>query len=531
MELKKRQIVGFLNRLRFTRVWESIFYGELRELFLRSNPRKNTENERVIMSTNADHNYQLLNGLLDGVLTDDEQRTLEIAMKADPSLEATLSELQSMRRSLLRGRSVGRLSPDFSKGIVSEARKRAESMGDQAPEWLSPASRPADDRVGKREGGLRKPRIEQSFDFEPSAPLVMTEPSVSQRAWKVWVPVLAVATAAAILLYVSGPMFSPPSVAPLVGDRIPDKFGDPVESGGRDGQRDLLPDDPLANELAADLLAKAGGALPASDRLPPPDRPEITTPSVAVGNEGFATKGESPVGSSRDTEMKLADSRKMNSSEKGIVDQSLTSNGAGENKPSDPVKELFDAMGLKNPILTLVVEIVLDPIAEQNDTLRALLEEHEIVYADDLNISAEQLDSLVSSRMVGMMAGVDVAKRPRDVQVLFVRAKAKRINAFVLDAMKQFKDFPEIRLDVSFDPSVVQLMDQLSTIVNSEEGARRLTFAGSGDSQMVSLFPRGEGEGKFLSREGRSRLTTGVSSREETSYLMLLVRPASSENK
>ena len=50
---------------------------------------------------------ELLSGMLDGVLSEDEQRQLESAMQSDPSIAVRLEELAELRRSLLRGRSVG----------------------------------------------------------------------------------------------------------------------------------------------------------------------------------------------------------------------------------------------------------------------------------------------------------------------------------------------------------------------------------------------------------------------------------------
>jgi hypothetical protein len=202
------------------------------------------------MSTNADHLQELLNGLLDGVLTDDEQRALELAMKSDPSLDAKLSELQAMRRSLLRGRSVGRLGPEFSKKVVSAARQRAESMGDQAPGWMLPATRPAADRGPRRSVSPRVSRIEQTLDSERGSGTATISTSVSRRAWRVWLPMLAAATAASLAVYFAGPFFSQPTVQPLVGLPIPNQTPEQV-----DDPSGIVADQQQANKMAVDLLA------------------------------------------------------------------------------------------------------------------------------------------------------------------------------------------------------------------------------------------------------------------------------------
>jgi hypothetical protein len=97
----------------------------------------------------------------------------------------------------------------------------------------------------------------------------------------------------------------------------------------------------------------------------------------------------------------------------------------------------------------------------------------------------------------------------------------------------QYKDFPKFRMDMSFDPSVSQLMKQLGTISSEEEGARRLTFRGAGGAGLVSAFPVASKKGEPLDVEKRKLLAAQSSkskkresSRDEISYLILLVRSA-----
>jgi hypothetical protein len=291
-------------------------------------------------------------------------------------------------------------------------------------------------------------------------------------------------------------------------------------------------DDQDANKMAVDLLADGV-------RLPTKTEQQVT-PNVGADNPVAESSRESP-GNSRIAEVKLPEMKEEIASESRIADSGkmdpkgdAASNVVNNSdKISDPIRDILNASGVSKPIYTMVVDIAVDPVAEQNDALRTLLEEHEIVYADDLNMSSEQLDSLVSSQMIGKMSGIDTAKGSDDVQVMFIRAKAKRIDSFLMEIAGQYKDFPKFRMDMSFDPSVSQLMDQLSTIANEEEGARRLTFRGSGDSGLVSAFPAASKRGDFLDVEKRKLLAgpsgdrKRVSSREETSYLILLVRSAS----
>jgi hypothetical protein len=445
------------------------------------------------MSTKPEQLYELLNGLLDGILTDEEQRSLDHAMKADPTLEARLTEMQALRRSLLRGRSVGRLGPDFSKNVVAAARNRAEAMGEQAPEWLGRSTRPTADRSPMRSIESRESRVNVSLSSDlpssdlPSSDLPSKIPTVSQRAWKVWMPMLALASIASLVLYVAGPLSSPMiPLQPLVGD---------TGSGPTD-------ESPQASDLpmpSSETVLERDSTVAASKPLSDASKPDL--PSLPTTDRSVVSDG-------RD------------------VDK--------PNKPANPIQEMLDAKGIKNPIYTLVADVVVDPVAEENDALRRLLEEHEILYTEDLSISSEQLDSLVSSQMVGMLSGVDVPHPTGDVQVFFVRAKARRIDAFLREVASQYRDFPQYRFDMSVDPTVLQLSTQLGSIVSNDDGARRLTFQSKGDLGLVSSFPAGIRKGEPLAIAKREQLGNQpkppkLSSRDETSYLILLVRSSSSE--
>jgi anti-sigma factor RsiW len=460
------------------------------------------------MSTNTDHLQELLNGLLDGVLSDEEQRALDLAMRVDPSLETKLAEMQSMRRSLLRGRSVGRLGPNFAKQVVAESKKRAESMGDDAPQWLHSSNRNS---------------AEQSEGATETTTLAT---SLSRRAWRVWIPMLAAATAASLVLYFAGPFSSQPLVQPLVGERTPTMA--PRLGEDRSG---VEAEEQEANRMAVDLLAN--GARPsesAGNQATTGIEESMAESSVGI-DEADGKRPEQRGSDHQEKDLRIANDGSAES--KGNLDNKVVSNSMTGSQASDPVRDILDANGVTNPVYTMVVEVAVDPVAEQSDALRTLLEEHEIVYADDLNMSREQLDSLVSSQMIGKMSGIDSEKRSDDVQVMFVRAKAKRIDSFLMEVVAQYRDFPKFRMDLSYDPAVLKLMKQLNSISSGDDGARRLTFRGSSDSGLVSLFPAASGKGEFLDVEMRKRLLEkkGVkkSSREETSYLILLVRSTSTE--
>ncbi len=97
-----------------------------------------------------------LSGMLDGALTEQEQRQLDLAMQNDPSIAESLEQMAELRRSLLRGRSVGRLGPDFSKRVVQAAQRQAAQL-DAPPAWVLPGASNAREPEGQ----------EPSEDSEP----------------------------------------------------------------------------------------------------------------------------------------------------------------------------------------------------------------------------------------------------------------------------------------------------------------------------------------------------------------------------
>ena len=79
---------------------------------------------------------ELLSGMLDGVLSDDEVRQLEDAMSADPSVGKRLDELSRLRTGLLSGRSRSRLGAEFAGKVLKLSQERAIGMGSECPAWL-----------------------------------------------------------------------------------------------------------------------------------------------------------------------------------------------------------------------------------------------------------------------------------------------------------------------------------------------------------------------------------------------------------
>lgn len=472
------------------------------------------------MSKNPDELEELLNGLLDGVLTDEEQVRLDAAMKSDPALETRLSEMQALRSSLLRGRSVGRLGPEFSKKVVEESRKRADMLGDRAPEWLRTSQRRNADRVAKRVAPPSEPRVRLTLSSESEE----ESPTISQRAWRVWIPSLALAALASVTLYYAGSLLVPRmEVETLMSRSDPkgDPKGDPKSSSEKEDQKTL--------ERAVELLLKDSPAVVKSDatsRSSPPSESAATEVGAPVeGREIEKMADASPSG----------DPTKVPGGDFPAGDRVASDPLPGKSQLPPEVEKMMKSRGIQpdQAVYTFIAEVVVSPTAENEQLLKDLLDEHEIVYTEDANLSDSELDALVSTQMVGMLAGVDAEKRSNEVQVYFVRARGRKIDAFLVDVQGLYEAFPGYHLDMSFDPSVLKLVDQLRSIMTTDDSARRLTFRSESGLGLVTAFPAGDRNVEYIDVERRKRAAQKMNSivsksSDMNSYMLLLVRKAES---
>ncbi|MEI6526860.1 MAG: hypothetical protein WCP62_12585 [Planctomycetota bacterium] len=176
-----------------------------------------------------------LSGMLDGALSEEEQQQLDIAMQNDPSIAERLEELASLRRSLLRGRSVGRLGAAFPERVVQAARERASQM-DAPPAWVLPDAPNAVAPQGQEplwsEGYSEIDRpVAESVDIPHGASVrgqkamvrgIMgpgqehVSVSVRERLVRVWLPSIAL-VAALCALFVALPRSGPVNPRPTPG--------------------------------------------------------------------------------------------------------------------------------------------------------------------------------------------------------------------------------------------------------------------------------------------------------------------------
>ena len=429
--------------------------------------------------------------MLDGALTEQEQRQLELAMQNDPSIAELLEQMAELRRSLLRGRSVGRLGADFSKRVVQAAQRQAAQL-DAPPAWVLPGApnarepegqepledsesswsetyskvqRPVPEALDIHPVGRRQKAIVRGLMGSHEEPQQESE-TIRGRLVRVWLPSLAVVAALCVLFLAlprSGPTdpSQPDSVVSVMPLDVPNE---PTQ------QENFVPDRSLAGSPETE---------PSKMQLP------ATEP---LGN-------------------------------------GLNAGSKSSSVVSVPVVEQNKSVEV--PKYILIAEIEVDPLAEQDGMLSQLLEKYEIVFAADVPLSKNDFDTLVASKVIKNPVVDPALKVDGSTVCYLVKSNPKRLDSFLTDVEKQYLDFPSYRLNLSADPNVYELMDHLDGVTDSSNLAKRLFYQESSDAQALGSFElTNPGVVKDIEtrKAAKPRKLVNALIMQEDTYLILLVR-------
>ena len=430
-----------------------------------------------------------LSGMLDGALTEQEQRQLDLAMQNDPSIAESLEQMAELRRSLLRGRSVGRLGPDFSKRVVQAAQRQAaqldappawvlpgapnarapegqESSEDSEPLWsetYSEVQRPVPEALDVHPVGRRQKAIVRGLMGSHEEPQREPE-TIRGRLVRVWLPSLAVVAGLCVLFL----------ALPRSGPTDPSPTGSVVSPMP-------LPNDPTSQESFVPDRSLAGS--------PDTEPPKIQLPTTEPTENGSNAGSKSPA----------------------VV-------GAPAVQKNKTVAD---------PKFILIAEIEVDPQAEQDGMLSQLLEKYEIVFSADAPLSKIDFDKLVAAKVIKNPV-VDPSLKVDGSSVCYlVKSNPKRLNSFLMDLEKQYLDFPSYRLNLSADPEVYEMMEHLAGVTDAPDVAKRLFYQESSDAQALGSFEL-ENPGMPSDIESRKaskpRNPASALLMQKDTYLILLVR-------
>ncbi len=433
---------------------------------------------------------ELLNGMLDGVLSEADLVDLKQEMAKNPSLNGRLNELTVLRRAVLSGRSTLLLRPDFASSVTLAAKKRASEMGADAPEWLVP------------------PRTTEQFQKSLS-PRALD--SVPLRRWSY----AGLALAASLLfVFLAIPQAKRQGIV-NVPDVVPNVIPDVGAMATSDPE--YVPDDQTANQTGSTELASNPGA-----SNPVASNPE-RSPTESVASR-----------------LPVDNSPKLDANTDGVfgpvVPSSTVANlgqwpndiRGSRNGNAVALSQEVSDKSVANPKLyfTLVLDVSIDPQAVENRTLERILEKYDIVSTDDLIVNDEQLKHLEESKLVGNAANFE-----EKMGVMFLRSTAKKLDLAMVDIINRFEDFPEFAMDVTNDRSALLLVNQLGSIRVAEgisDTASRLLLAKAPGRN--SPFATSARRSKPMDNASREKFKGGAVPanpvRDEISYALLLMRPA-----
>jgi hypothetical protein len=300
--------------------------------------------------------------------------------------------------------------------------------------------------------------------------------------------------------------FSLPKLAPVDPSASPITVsGNPVES-----DPDPIQSDPSGVKTIGPSTSNVASA---------PTKTLPQTPAIEVPKEGGLAAEEKMLNNNTSS---VATSPAPN--QDGSVNPSAFTNAEPKETEAKKEKELF----------TLVAEVHVDPVADEQQMLNQLLEQYELIVASDLNLDRAQIDALVASKIIG---SPDAGAATNEASLYFLKAKDKQIDGFLVTLQSQYKDFPYYQLNLTTDKSVKALINQLAMVSDGSTGApaaHRLTFRDELTKKEVNEFPSMlEGNGMDLGRRKASKdepaMNNGLkngSGKDGYSYLILLVRQA-----
>jgi len=416
-----------------------------------------------------------LSGMLDGALTEQEQRQLDLAMQNDPSIAESLEQMAELRRSLLRGRSVGRLGPDFSKRVVQAAQRQAaqldappawvlpgapnarapegqESSEDSEPLWsetYSEVQRPVPEALDVHPVGRRQKAIVRGLMGSHEEPQREPE-TIRGRLVRVWLPSLAVVAGLCVLFL----------ALPRSGPTDPSPTGSVVSTMPVD-----VPNDPTFQESSVPDRSLA--------QLPGTELPKTQLSATEPTENGLNAGSKSPAVQK----------------DKSVAD----------------------------PKFILIAEIEVDPQAEQDGMLSQLLEKYEIVFSDDAPLSKIDFDTLVASKVIKNPVLDPALKDDGSTVCYLVKSNPKRLDSFLMDVEKQYVDFPSYRLNLSADPEVFEMMEHLAAVTDAPNVAKRLFYQESFELENPGVPSDIESRKASKPR----KLTNAM---QKDTYLILLVR-------
>jgi hypothetical protein len=420
---------------------------------------------------------ELLSRYLDHELTPTEREQVEALLAARSELRVQLTAWQRQKAGLKSAASSSpRLGDDFAARVIAAAQQRVESSSDPslAP-WIRRQERRPQAATAEEwiEAASQQRRRQQLSEEPPTESPIRRGGRRSLTAWAALASV-----AAGILLLLAWPQLQPKPVvnALLSNHKAEQKIEGDVElSRPPTVETPQLP--PLAEDqrLAIDLpLAKDERTSMSDASARNAVLPEQADPTLLSSN----ATGQRNSPKSLPAEAGLAATAREPVSLEGKTSPALVAPQLAPTPEQLKQLEISGSQGFGQHVM--LVDLSLPPGESDFQVLRSVLETHDIPWSSQIDISAEIHQRLVESRLLSQAitagwipgappaAGGEAAVPGRDasqaVSLIFIRGRGQRLDAALVEMMRRVEDFPEFSFDLTFEPPIRSMVEELRFI-------------------------------------------------------------------
>lgn len=457
---------------------------------------------------------ELISCYLDGELSQQESQLLESRLQSDPEAARRLRIMKEARKALLETQSY-RLPDNFAARVLLAAQKEAERL-----------DLPADHPIRLAESSQRSEKSVQEIAAVTLATSPANSTPVSSKKSNPWSWAYAAAAAAV-----------------LMGGVIWWQSQDATNNPSTD---QLAQDDPAAKQEPVTV----------PNTVSPP-QPHVTLPE---GDSRLATNGDNNSSNAQPLENKTDTKPSENKSDIATIannDSTSDNTAAKPDSVTPPTPLASDAEMLKNLAsdgggnvetmnVLMVIDITMTKEAWESQAFSKIVNEYGIRY-DRPIVADESLNKALENSKLVAKAGTDATPvepvingNTGDVQLVFVQARAARIDNAIKDIFERIDEFPSLYFDLSMDgpcQDVVNRMEAFSPFENDgEEVFGIATAVQNGNANNANVFAGAQPRGNAVplaTRQNKQKPLADepVSMNPVSTVLFILRKPEGAEGR
>ena len=377
---------------------------------------------------------ELISCYLDGELSQQETQELESRLQSDPEAARRLRLLREARKALTASQTY-RLPDDFAARVLAAAHSEAERLD-------LPAQHPI---------CLARKQDAASHGDKPKAPVTPT--SVTRASAASSLPpnsrfdrskrsTWAYSAAAAALM-----------MAAFLGWQA--RHAPPKPTTTQIAQDDKSLNEPGQNGSQADVRPAENATLPAESQLATSGQPKDSTESIPIDSAAaISSVANADLANKPDMVEVVANP--------AVPTPSLDSDAM--------LKDLASAEGSLGSLnVLMVIDVTLTKEAWENKSFSRILNEYGIRYEQPVVADQALNEALETSKLIAKSGTdgnpIDPATNPNvgDIELVFVQARAARIDNAVKDIFERIEEYPSLYFDLSMDGPCQEIVTRLES--------------------------------------------------------------------